>query len=470
LLVRYEPERGGTAAAVEIEGNGPRDTDGTRCVALPAGGPPLVAGCAYRFEVSGADDRLPIGAGRFETAPESPAQAPERLAIGFFSCHQPFDAEGTPRPESEEMLAAARAFERHATKLVLTIGDQMYTDYPKSLSLFDESHFQRVAPPGRTSITACSAAEVRRLLQERHRSFWSHDGWRRLHADYACYPMLDDHELADNWGCDPEHDTAAWSEYRRGARAAYFDYQGSRVIDGSAPPDDFDFALEFGPAAVYALDLRSNRTVGADARLCSRNQERRLGEFLEAQRERDVLLIVLPVPAVHLPRWVARLGRLVTNGNEDFADRWSAAGHLDDRDRVLRMLHRHQRAHPRQRLVLVSGDIHLACAHRIEWEDGARPLLQFVSSGITHRVAARRQLLAKMSLLLNRRICTEDGDLAARVRVLRGESPFAANPYTGLNVGIVELERQAHDGYGVRLFVYGQRNGEPVCVYRSPRS
>jgi alkaline phosphatase D len=353
---------------------------------------------------------------------------------------------------------------------VLTLGDQMYTDYPPALSLFDADYFASVAPPGRDRIIDCTAAEVRAMLQQRHRLFLNMPGWRRLHARYPCYPMWDDHEMVDNWGSDPVHSTAQWQAFREGGRQAYFDYQGSRVLGRAEAGADFDFEIEWGPMAIYALDLRSNRFVRDDehAQICSPEQERRFGDFLRRNADRDVLGIALSVPMVHLPRWATRLGHFVMRGGEDFSDRWASPAYVAQRDRLLMMLHDHQRAHREQRILLLSGDIHVACAHEIVWDDGTRPLLQLVSSGITNHVSPATQLAARASILAKQKIRLDEAGLEARVPLVRGEAPLGANPYTQLNLGLIELEREGNGRYRVRFLVYGHDGTEPVCVYRSP--
>ena len=49
------------------------------------------------------------------------------------------------------------------------------------------------------------------------------------------------------------------------------------------------------------------------------------------------------------------------------------------RDRLLAVLHAHQRAAPDQKLVLLSGDVHQGAAVTLQWPDGLR-IYQFVSS------------------------------------------------------------------------------------------
>lgn len=428
----------------------------------------LLPGTRYGFVARREDDREVLGRGSFETAPQSREDAQNRFAFAVMSCNQPFDAHGAPTRIGAQMLEAAlECLAAHDVKFVLTIGDQMYTDYPKKLSLFDERYFRSIAPPGLERIQDCSAAQVRTLLQERYRYFWNMPGWRRLHASYPCYPILDDHDLIDNWGSDPAHATDEWREFGRGARAAYFDYQGSRVSGRSDPGPDFDHEIAYGPIAVYLLDIRSNRRVGEDARIYSKEQELRLLAFLDRHADRDALFVVLSVPAIHLPRWGARVASALTFDGEDFSDRWSTSGHIFDRDRLLTHLHRHQQLHPEQHLALLSGDIHIACTHEIAWRDGAKPLVQLVASGITNRVSLATQAASKLSILANKKVMLESGELVADLRLLEGVARRRQNPYTKLNFGLVELERTASGAYAMRFLVYGQRRGRPVRVYES---
>ncbi|MGW8368648.1 MAG: hypothetical protein ACWGPN_08200, partial [Gammaproteobacteria bacterium] len=232
--------------------------------------------------------------------------------------------------------------------------------------------------------------------------------------------------------------------------------------------DDFDYVVEYGPLAAYVLDLRSNRRAGDDARILSARQFEKFEDFLHRFRRKQILLLGLSVPIVHLPRWAAKAGRvLLFNTNEDFSDRWSTAGHLRDRDRVLALLREHQRAHPSQRVICLSGDIHIACAHEICWHDDVPPLIQLISSGITKRVSHMTQLASRLSIAANRRIDVEDGAASADVRLMPGQQPYERNPYTKLNMGLLEFRRGPSGRYDTRSLIYGHREGTPVCVFRT---
>ncbi len=428
---------------------------------------PLAPSERYRFLVEGAGGRL-VGAGAFVTAPGED-EAPRRLAMGLMSCSQPFTARGRVSRRAAAMLTAAyRCLERHDVRLVLMVGDQMYADRPQRLSLFDPAHFAAVAPPGRRSLRECTAEEVRALYQERYRRFWGVPGWQALLARFPCCPIWDDHELIDNWGTDPAHLEPDWQRVFAGARAAYFDYQGSRVHPLGAPRADFGYGLELGPAAVFVLDLRSERCAGPEACLLRPAQLAALERFLARNAARPAALVVASVPVVHLPQWAARALRPFARAGEDFADRWAAGPQVRDRDRLLRLLHEHQRRHPEQLVALLSGDIHIGCAHELRWGERGPRAFQLVSSALTNLQGLPERVGAQLSIAFTRRVATEDDALAARVRFLHGEPGATQNPYSGLNVGVVELDLPPGEPARLRFLLYGHRGREPLCVYRSP--
>ena len=424
----------------------------------------------YFFEVTYADNGQLIGKGRFETAPESDRRTPSRFSFALMSCHQPFNKDGTLNRKSVQMLRAARhCLAQHDTKYILMVGDQLYTDFPHSLSLFNPNYFQQLAPPGKDRIQECSAAQVRRIFQERYRLFWNEPEWRAMHNEYPSYPILDDHDMIDNWGSDPAHQTPLWQAFGKGGRMAYFDYQGSRVFPAdSTQPSSFHYAFTYGHTATFVMDLRSQRTAGDDGQLFSADQFHDLETFFEAHADKKVLFLVLSVPAIHLPKFVVKVAARMTQSGEDFSDRWSSGGHVRDRDRLLKMLCEHQLAHPLQKIVLLSGDIHIGCAQRIQWQADAPPLYQLISSGITHSLGRTLQLAAKLLMSMNRDLSTQDLSLKGDITFLKGTRRFRQNPYGGMNLGIIEIETTAQDSQPrLRYSLYGHHRERPVCVYRS---
>ncbi|MBW1803564.1 MAG: alkaline phosphatase D family protein [Deltaproteobacteria bacterium] len=74
---------------------------------------------------------------------------------------------------------------------------------------------------------------VRKAFQQRYRQFLWMNEVQRFYADYPCYPILDDHEILDDWGSEPVHtvpeDGLDYGNLRTGALRAYIDYQASRL-------------------------------------------------------------------------------------------------------------------------------------------------------------------------------------------------------------------------------------------------
>ncbi len=469
-----------------LEGEGPRrsvswsftpaeDADGTGTLLYPddfSGETPLSPLRRHGFRITREHDGVLVGEGRFQTPPARREDTPTVFTFGLLSCHQPFMPSGEVLPLSAAMLEAVRhSLEAHDARFLLLGGDQLYVDEPPSLSLFSPDYFRSVAPPGRTRLLDCSAAEVRRLYQVRYRQFWDLPGWRALQSDFATWPMLDDHEVVNNWGAEPEHSGPEWQSLSHGAQAAYHDYQASRVLGPGigVPPHSFDFSFDYGNAGFYAMDLRSQRRGGEHPRVYSPEQLVRLASWLDAHRDSRVVFLALGVPMVYVASWASMAISLLRSHRGDARDRWTHPWNLPDRDRLLGLLLAHQRRCPGQRVVLLSGDVHLGCAFAIDWlGDASDTMYQFTSSAVTH---LRRGFsawaaghLPRTELLLK----LEDGPAARLVR-MEGVGGADQNPYSGLNVGLVEVQdRGTHSTVRFKLVGQDPRHPErPVTVFDS---
>jgi alkaline phosphatase D len=468
--VRWWPEADETRAQEDIvEVPGGLERDNTHSFSVPVRSDrrlkPLQR---YSYDITAERDGRRIGEGTFETAPEDTAAAPERFTFAVMSCNQPFDSRGVVRKEARDMLIATRrCLEAHDVKAVFMMGDQMYADLPKNLSLFNEGHFRQVAPPGRSRIQDCTVTEVRRLYQERHRLFWNVQGLQEIFAMCPCYMILDDHDIVDNWGSAPEHQTPEWQSVGEGARWAYYDYQASRERAPQAElPASFHYEVRYGCTATFVMDLRSERRAGEEGQLFSDAQEQDLRAFLDRHAERKVLFFVLSVPPVHLPRFLTKTVARLTSTAEDFSDRWSAPAHVHDRDRFLKIIRDHGKQHPEQRIVLLGGDIHVGCVQDIQWHGGGH-LYQLISSGLTNEASFPLRLGARGLIRLKRRLTTVDSDLRADVRLLDSAGARGDNPYGKRNMGLVEVDASGEGAAQLRFRLYGHDGPDPVCVYAS---
>jgi len=409
------------------------------------GARPLEPVTAYGYRIRRADG-LVVGEGRFETIPSRPAQMPKRFCLGVASCHQPFTDDGEMHEMGQRMLRVARvAWERCDVKHVLWTGDQLYADYPQSQSLFDPEYFKKVGPPGRKSLLDCTHDEALAVYHARYRRNWGHPAWQELQARFPGYPILDDHEVVDNYGSQPEHHHKKWRHIRDAAEAAYRNYQQSRV-DAMAPGFEgpYDYSFEYGAAAGYVLDVRSERLSadGEHARVFAPHQLERFASWLNTNDTAPVLFIVVSVPPFFMPGWLSRLARLIPgNFREDAHDRWTHPQYRADRCRMLELIKRHQERHPRQKVVLVSGDVHVGYAARCDWPTNPQTsLYQFVSSSITHKLSSTDWHMARHLP----RTHFAMGDLEgkwARIHLLGGSMARVwKQPVGGLNVGAIEVE------------------------------
>lgn len=415
----------------------------------------------YRATVARSSDEQNVGEAMFETAPAQGHSPVDSFSIGLMSCHQPFDERGNVRNQARCMLRATmKCLEQNNAKLVFTVGDQMYSDYPRTTSLFVEEGTSGVG-----SLRDRSPGEILDLYHARYRAYFGLAEWQAIHSRFPCYPILDDHEIVDNWGSDPNHQTSEWRKVADQARTAFLDYQASRVLgELESLPDHFAYQVTYGGVATLVLDLRSERRAGDGARLLSEEQFALLDRFLSEHHESQVLCLVLSVPPVHLPRRAVRIAAAFTRSGSEFADRWSAPAHVKDRDRLLNTLHHHQQKQPHQHVVLLSGDIHIGCAHEIRWSSGARPLIQLVSSGITHDASWLARLASKYSILAKGKLTLLNGATDAAVRPLPPRSALDRNPCTSLNLGLLRFDPRSRT---LTFCLFTHEGDEPVCVFES---
>ncbi len=413
-----------------------------------------------RVTVLGRHDGELVGEARFRTSPLGVDDTPPELTFAIASCNQPFEDDGTPSPRARVLARllpdALRAMD---VSRLLLVGDQMYTDAPSGCSLFDERYFATVAPRGRASILDCSRGEVRSLLQSRYRHFWKLPEMQQLLSGWGGVLVADDHEIVDNFGAAPLHATARYRNLRDGAFDAFHDYQGSRALPRTSGrrPETFDHAFVQGSIAFFAADLRSEKVADeARTQLMSDRQVAALERFLVSSTDRHVIVIILSLPIVHVPDWMPDAAAALAGRASDAADRWSYAKARADQERLLALLARHQERNPRQRVVLVSGDVHVGIASQFGWEGAPRPILQLAASALTNEHSPWLDELAKAAPLGAHPVGEVDGRAIVGT-LLPGIDGLEDNPFGALNVGTVHVRRVSRDESSVRLRLHAAR-------------
>jgi alkaline phosphatase D len=407
----------------------------------------LAAAQRHSYRIVRVVDGTPLGSGLFQTFPGNPAETPEVFSLAFMSCHQPFNSpDGTLSDRSLRMLRLApTVLEQHDAKFVIMCGDQMYADNPGNYSLFDPHYTDTKVRPGMGSILEWPAAEVRRAYQQHYRTYYAVNELRRVYANYPCYPILDDHEIVDDWGSDPVHMTPKWANLRAGGMAAYHDYQGSRIpYRGTTPPASYHYDFDFGSTGVFVLDIRTQRDI-TKGQLYGQAQLDDLKAFLarHTQSTHQVIFIVASVPVVHIPEWLADVGAAIVGGRVDFPDHWAYKANVGARDALLQVLHDHQVANPKQKMALLSGDVHIGVGFVIHWIGDNKPILyQFTSSALSNRLKRNETFFSKLGPELVQTLnCSWGGSARTSLLRARGGGP-SMNPFGGLNVGIVEVRKR----------------------------
>ncbi len=397
---------------------------------------------------------------RFETAPLSDADCPDRFSFAVMSCHQPFGQNGQVDTHAGRLLRALDEYlDDQRVKRLLLVGDQVYSDLPRDRSLFEVGHFRSVAPAGRADISECTRTEIRELYHQRYRVFWSAGEFHQLQGHFASYPILDDHEIVDNFGSGEAHGGQAFAAIKDGACDAYWDFQGCRVIQAERRPESFDYQLEYGPVAGFVMDLRSEKyNDGETIHFYSDAQFARLEDFLRQYAGKAVVFVVLSVPLVHVPDWLATAGAKLMGDESDAADRWSNAPARSSRDRLLALFHDHQQKNPKQKLVLVGGDVHVGVAAEYRFEDGVPSVWQLVSSPVSNSESPMTQWLAKYPPRLLSEVSPDCLNGACDVRLLKGVGATQTNPVTDLNCGLLQFRRSG-DEWKMVLKLVVERDG-----------
>lgn len=448
--------------------------DGTFAFTYPddlPGERPLAPLTRYRFRLAAADGSV-IGEGKFETAPARPEDAPDKWSLAFISCHQPFDRKGKVSQRALAMLAAVESsLAEHDAKLVLFIGDQIYSDEPPVHAIVRQDQGPPQPPDG-------DPQQLRARYHRQYRRFWNLAPLQRIHARHATACIPDDHEIVNNWGSLAEHADPRWQRLRDAALEACYDYQGSRSFLRGDAPLAFDQVIEWGNAALYMMDARSHRWRDGDrGEVIGEDGIRAVEEFLARSAHLDAVFVVVPVPLVHIPDWLTSVSDTANVLDGEVDDRWSHPRNVAARDRLLGVLGAHRHAHPRQRVALLSGDIHAGWATGLYDDPAAchdpnRTALfhQFVSSAVSNEDSSLVGALSKALLRITAPLLGAVGSYL--VGPLVGNGEHGENPFGGLNVGLVEIERSGTGGSTIRFKLLSHDEEEwsrPRVVFDSGR-
>ncbi|MCC7100942.1 MAG: alpha/beta fold hydrolase [Rubrivivax sp.] len=318
--------------------------------------PARLQACLFTLDAAvraAADLGRPVAAG-------GPGGPPAKLCFALGSCQYPpglFDEQ--PAGASLRRLAAEPAG-ADGPAFVTLIGDQIYADATGGV-------FEPVtATSGET--TAAAGPDYDRAYELN----WRLPAFRAVMARLPLVPMLDDHEVADNWQ-GFEAGPSAMDRQARRALVAYRRHQGALAPERALRQQDWR-SFHFYPQGVpfFVLDTRTHRS-RRDARNAERAdilQDGVLDDLLQRLQRcprESVKFVVSPSP-VFPPERLAGLGCLRS-------DTWS--GFPAARARLLHGLCEHDI----RRVVFLSGDSHMSSVSRLWLTDGPS-VVSIVASGL----------------------------------------------------------------------------------------
>ncbi len=179
---------------------------------------------------------------------------------------------------------------------------------------------------------------------------------RRVTSALPSFPLLDDHEVVDDW--EPERPL---TPAHRAALDAYLDFQHKVVGERAKPPNEGPFDYMLAPAGfpIFMLDTRSQRGARslrpgaqalAQAELCTAAQMTRLAHWLDSGPADTPKFIASAVPVFPMPRSAVFGAPAERIGLDD----WS--GYPATQRALLNLIRQCKARH----MVLLSGDRHLS--------------------------------------------------------------------------------------------------------------
>ncbi len=379
--------------------------------------------------------------GRFAPAEGEPAP----FSFLFGSCHQPFHErilDGTPERHAGAGIYArlGELLRDRDASFLLLLGDQIYSDAISSANV-------RAELAGDESVTDEQLVEAYRHL---HRGYFAERGLRGLLESLPARMTWDDHDIYDGAGSLLEP-TAFDERLRAAAAVAYVEYQHLRNAGASldaTPP--FDHQWWHGDVGFFVFDLRGCRSY-VDGVIVGETQWRRFDAFLAEADAREVptLFIGTSVPVVHgSPAIMRATERLRISVGRDIRDRWNLERFIHEREGLLNRLFDWQSARPGRKVAILSGDVHVGAAFRVQPRRGsdAPHLAQWTSSALSTPTGWDHRLANALVTSLVRL-----GEPTLRVyrRGLVGVN----------NAGLVEVVPHAGGGHDVtlRIHAYDQK-------------
>lgn len=276
--------------------------------------------------------------------------------------------------------------------LLLMGGDQVYADGVFDLPQLNDWSHQTRAQKLKMGWTATRQQAAERFYQKLYLTRWSQPEMAAAFASIPSLMMWDDHDIFDGWGSyEPElQNCPVYQGIYAAARDAFRLFQQQCASDervpGAVTADDFSFCYEVGNTALWAPDLRSNRSQDQVVSPAAWNA---LYERLGRITGRRHLLVLASIPVVY-PNFKAVEAVLGWMPGEqeledDLKDHWRTASHQAERLRLIHRLLAWAKT-TATRVTILSGDVHVGACGVIESQrSGEESVInQLVSTGVVH--------------------------------------------------------------------------------------
>jgi len=347
------------------------------------------------------------------------AQSMPDFSFGFYSCHDPFNANNS---NGAWPLFLSRA-NNAKVRFVIGGGDQVYVDCQENKYFPDiwewlqnnkDDLITAFTKDGKL-LTAGLDAYLLSLYRWYYRVYWNFPQMQEIFSKTPQYMIWDDHEIMDGWGSrtnkerleilsryfkkdDPDIDQQLINSMWNAARTAYFEYGHSHnpptniVRSLLKTPEkcvwDYDFMK--GTTPFYVLDLRGHHDVErAKNRLLGDDQVDRFLGWLDTPpvKKSKIVFVVSSVPVVHWRSIVLTAGSLINSLKDDFMDEWDHPSNHVERNLLLEKIFAAFDAEGRT-LVFLSGDVHCAAAFRLQHQIYRRANVYQITSSAISRMPA----------------------------------------------------------------------------------
>ncbi|QGA48447.1 alkaline phosphatase D family protein [Pseudomonas brassicacearum] len=343
------------------------------------------------------------------------------FSFGFYSCHDPFNANGSygAWPLFLEKMDVSNA------RFAIGGGDQVYVDCQESKHFPDiwewlkdnkDDLIAECSTKGKLDLKKLDAYLLN-LYRWYYRVYWKFPHLQEAFSKYPQYMMWDDHEIMDGWGSRTDEERIAIiSRYFErddkvidrklvnsmwmAARTAYFEYAHSHnpetgVSKGSLKKPEtciWDYGFEKGGIPFYMLDMRGHHDVETPEKknfLLGTKQIERFQEWLKSSvnSSSPLLFVVSPVPFVHWKSVLLTAGSWLDSAKDDCMDEWDHSSNHAERnillDSIFPALDKSGKT-----LVFISGDVHCAAAFRLSHDKYRKASIYQVTSSAISRMPA----------------------------------------------------------------------------------